>query len=550
MLEFLHIENIAVIEQANINFLNGFNVLTGETGAGKSIIIDSINAVLGARTSKDVIRSGSNSACVVAQFSHINKPTADVLNSYGISTDDEKIIIQRNLSVNSGSTFRINNLPVNASTVREIGKYLINIHGQHDNQSLLDTDKHCGFIDRLADNGKLIEDYSEEFKKFITYRKELKALDIDDDQKARKIDLLTYQIKELEEADISVGEYEKLKEQLKTAHNFEKISKNLNAASVVLKGDENPGVTENIEKAVHLLNGSSADCIAEKLNSALEIINDSAIELQNLINDRFSEPIDAEKIEDRLDLLTRLMLKYGNSEDKMLEFLDSARNELKSIEFSDARAEELASLLEESQTRLIEKGARLTQSREKASKLFSANVCEVLRYLDMPNVKFDVKIDNGTYTKNGCDNVEFLISANTGEEPKPLTKIASGGELSRIMLAIKSVLTDKDEVETLIFDEIDTGISGHAAIKVARKLKAISNCKQVICVTHLAQIAAYANNQLLIKKEIKEDKTYTSVISLDYDARIGELARIMSGLGMTENLYNSAKELLDNSKQY
>ncbi len=548
MLEFLHIENIAVIEQADINFFSGFNVLTGETGAGKSIIIDSINAVLGARTSKDVIRSGSDTACVVAQFSNISTTAVDVLNSFGFTVDDGRVIIQRNLSNNSGSSFRVNNIPANASTVREIGKHLINIHGQHDNQSLLDADKHCHYIDLLANNKTQIEEYSEEFKKFVTYRKELNALDIDDDQKARRIDLLTYQINELEEANICIGEFDSLKEQLKNAQNFEKISKNLNSASVILKGDENAGVTENIENAIHLLGTDVADSIAEKLNSALEIINDSAAELENLINNQFSEPLSAEKIEDRLDLLRRLMLKYGNSEEKLLEFLDSAKAELKNIQFSDSKAEELAILLEESQAHLIEKGAALTNSRKATAKHFSAKVCDILRYLDMPNVKFDVSITGGTYTKNGCDNVEFLISANSGEELKPLAKIASGGELSRIMLAIKSVLTDKDDVETLIFDEIDTGISGHAAIKVAAKLKEISSCKQVICVTHLAQIAAYAENQLLIKKAVKNNKTYTTVESLDYDARIHELARIMSGLGMTENLYNSAKELLDNSK--
>lgn len=548
MLEFLHIENIAVIEQADIDFFSGFNVLTGETGAGKSIIIDSINAVLGARTSKDIIRSGSDTACVVAQFSNINQTATQVLNSFGFTVDDSRVIIQRNLSVHSGSSFRVNNIPANATTVREIGKYLINIHGQHDNQSLLDADRHCHYIDMLANNIIHIEEYSEEFKKFVSYRKELNTLNIDDDQKARRVDLLTYQINELEEANICIGEFERLKEQLKNARNFEKISKNLNAVSAILNGDENAGITENIENAIYLLGTDVADSITEKLNSALEIINDSAAELENLINNQFSEPLSAEKIEDRLDLLRQLMLKYGNSEEKLLQFLDAAKYELKNIQFLDSRAEELALLLEESQALLIEKGTALTNSRKIAAKSFSAKVCDVLRYLDMPNVKFEVSITSSTYTKNGCNDVEFLISTNSGEELKPLAKIASGGELSRIMLAIKSVLTDKDDVETMIFDEIDTGISGHAAIKVAAKLKEISSCKQVICVTHLAQIAAYAENQLLIKKDVKSDKTYTTVEFLDNDARIHELARIMSGLGMTENLYNSAKELLDSSK--
>ncbi len=548
MLEFLHIENIAVIEMADIDFYNGFNVLTGETGAGKSIIIDSINAVLGARTSKDVIRSGCNTACVVAQFSDISDTTAQLLDMYGFSLDDGKIIIKRNLSSNSGSTFRINNIPANASTVKEIGKYLINIHGQHDNQALLDDVNHCFYIDRLANNKTLIDDYSKEFDKFVKYRKELKSLDTDDVTKQRKIDLLTYQINELEAADIKVGEYENLKEQLKTANNFDKIQKGLNNSKLILNGDENPGILENLEKVISLLNYDFTYKISEKINSALETLNDSATELENIINNQFSEPIDIEKIEDRLDLIGRLMLKYGNSEEKMLDFLENAKKELRNIEFSDERAEELALLLEESQERLIEKGERLTVSRTKAAQMFSKSVSNVLRYLDMPNIEFVAKITKGNYSKNGCDNVEFLISANSGEELKPLVKIASGGELSRIMLAIKSVLTDKDNVDTLIFDEIDTGISGQAAIKVAKKLKEISNCKQVVCVTHLSQIAAYADNHLLIKKDFEKGKTYTSVKSLDYEERIHELARIMSGFGITENLYNSAKELLDNSK--
>lgn len=549
MLDFLHIENIAVIELADIDFYSGFNVLTGETGAGKSIIIDSINAVLGARTSKDVIRSGCDTACVIAQFSDVGPAAIKALKENDLSPDEDgKVIIQRNLSVDSKTSFRVCGRPVNAATVREIGKYLINIHGQHDNQSLLDVDKHCGFIDKLAENNKLLTDYSDEFKNFISLRRELNALETDDEAKARKIDLLSYQIDELEKANVKVGEFEKLKDDLKIAQDFEKIAKRLNESMMILKGDENPGVTEAVYNAIKLLNNEKCTAISDKLNTALELLNDSAAELEILIDNEFSVPLDTEKIEERLDLLRRLMLKYGNSEEKMLEFLENAKSELQKIQFSDKRAEELGELLEASQARLIETGQALTLSRETAAEKFSANVCDILKYLDMPNVKFKVNIEKGTYTKNGCDNVEFLISANVGEDLRPLAKIASGGELSRIMLAIKSVLTDKDDVETLIFDEVDTGISGQAATKVARRLKMIAERRQVICVTHLAQIAAFAEKQLLIKKESKNNKTFTTVVPLDYDARIHELARIMSGTDITENLYNSAKELLDNSK--
>ena len=549
MLDFLHIENIAVIELADIDFYSGFNVLTGETGAGKSIIIDSINAVLGARTSKDVIRSGCDSACVIAQFSNVGAAALNALKEYGLSPDEDgKVIVQRNLSVESKGGFRVCGRPVNASTVKEIGKYLINIHGQHDNQSLLDVAKHCGYIDKLADNFDEFSAYNEEFKNFVAIRRELNSLETDDEAKARKIDLLTYQIEELEKADIKVGEYLKLKDDLKLAQNFEKILKRLNESLAVLKGEDNPGIITLTANIIKSLNFEKCDAITEKLNSALEILNDSAADLETLIDNEFSVPLNTEKIEDRLDLLGRLMLKYGNSEEKMLEFLANAKRELSDIKFSDKRAEELSVLLEKSQEQLILKAETLTKTRVKTAEGFSANVCEILKYLDMPNVKFKVNIQKGTYTKNGCDNIEFLISANLGEDLRPLAKIASGGELSRIMLAIKSVLSDKDDVETLIFDEIDTGISGQAATKVAKRLKLIAVSRQVICVTHLAQIAAFAENQLLIKKQVRDQKTFTTVSSLNYEERIYELARIMSGADITDNLFNSAKELLDNSK--
>lgn len=548
MLDFLHIENIAVIEHADIDFFSGFNVLTGETGAGKSIIIDSINAVLGARTSKDVIRSGCNSACVVAQFSNIGPAALAILSENGIAPDEEgKVLIQRNLTSDK-SNFRVCGRPVNAATVREIGKYLINIHGQHDNQSLLDVDKHCGFIDKIAENFEIFDAYNTEFKNFVALRRELNSIETDFDAKARKIDLLTYQIDELEKAEIKIGEYQKLKDDLKLAQNFEKISKKLNESLTILKGDDAPGVLTATDNAIKLLNNEKCDEITNKLNTALEILNDSAADLEKLIDNEFSTPLDVVSIEDRLDLLGRLMLKYGNSEEKMLQFLLDAKNELDAIKFSDKRLEELAKLLELSQERLIKRAEALTASRAAAAKKFSQNVCEILKYLDMPNVRFSVKIEKGTYTKNGCDNVEFLISANVGEDLRPLAKIASGGELSRIMLAIKSVLSDKDDVETLIFDEVDTGISGQAATKVAKRLKLIADSRQVICVTHLAQIAAFAEKQLLIKKQVDNQKTFTTVSSLSYEERIHELARIMSGTEITENLFNSAKELLDNSK--
>ncbi len=551
MLNYLHIENIAVIEKSDIYFTDGFNVFTGETGAGKSIIIDSINAVLGARTSKDLIRKGCNSACVSAEFSNVGDAALNELKQYGFSADENgNVIITRNMSADGRTVFRVNSAPATASTVKEIGKYLINIHGQHDNQSLLNPDKYCGFIDKIAENNDVLTAYSDEFKKFISIRKELKELQMDEDEKFRKIDLLKYQINELETANIQVGEYSTLREKLKLARDFEKTQRLLNNANTQLKGSENIGITEmlsNIYKDLSGIETSKIKQIAEKLGSVYEDLCDASAELDNYVNYEFSEQINPDEIGDRLDLIGSLMKKYGNTEEATLQFLDNAKNELDKITISEKRINELEILLEKSETELIKKAKILTETRKNACEKFSKDVTETLKYLDMPNVIFYATTEQTKYSKNGCDTVSFMISANIGEDAKPLYKVASGGELSRVMLAIKSILADKDDVETLIFDEIDSGISGRAALKVAEQLKKVSNNKQVICVTHLAQITAAAKTHLYIEKNNNENKTFTTVLSLDYNRRIEELARIMSGTEITENLFNSAKELLDRS---
>ena len=551
MLDFLHIENIAVIELSDISFVGGFNVLTGETGAGKSIIIDSINAVLGARTSKELVRAGCKTACVSAQFSGIGDEAVSALENAGFSLDEEgKLILSRNITVDGKTSFRVNGVPANAATVREIGKYLINIHGQHDNQSLLNPEKHCTFIDKLADNQKIKDDYYAEFKRFLSIRKELSALQTDEEEKERKTELLKYQINELENADIKIGEHDKLKEQLKAAQNFEKNCKLLESADLLLRGNENPGICEllaDAAKSVVGVNTVRTDKIAEKLTAIQNDLTDVSAELQNYIESELHTELNIEEIQNRLDLLHSLMLKYGGSEQSMLEFLSNAKLSLDNIVFAESREAQLEDELESAEKALIEKAEKLSESRKKAARIFSDNVCNALKFLDMPNIRFNVDFKKGKYGKNGCDAVEFLISANAGEELKPLSKIASGGELSRVMLAIKSILSDKDEVATLIFDEIDTGISGHAATKVAYKLRQLANNVQVICVTHLAQIAAYAQNHMLIEKNTNNGRTYTTVKQLDYNSRIAELARIMSGTEITENMFNSAKELLDRS---
>ncbi len=555
MLKFLHIENIAVIEQSDIEFKSGFNVLTGETGAGKSIVIDAINAVLGERTSKDLIRNGCDSALVSAVFGEFDTYTLNLLSENGISPDEDgNIIISRKLSLTGKGYIKINNIPFTAATLKEISKNLINIHGQHDNQALLNPDSHLSFIDAVAENSKELEEYYSQFKNLNSIRKELNSLEIDEDEKQRKIDLLKYQINELESADIKLGEFESLKQKLEIANSKEKTYKVLSFADVSLSGnDDNDGAITQIQNTVKQLNtlqNETAQNSLSKLNEALSLIIDAKSEISDFLgNDEFFN-LNSDEINNRLDTLSRLMLKYGSSEEKMLEFLSSAKTELDNITFSSKRINELSLLLDDATDKLIKLGDILTVSRKIAAEKFAKNVSDILEYLNMPNVKFIANIQKGRYTKFGCDNIEFMISANQGETPKPLHKIASGGELSRVMLSIKSVLLDKDNVGTMIFDEIDTGISGFAAGKVGTQLKKVSSNRQVICVTHLAQIAAMAHEHLLISKTVSGGRTYTKVETLGYEDRISEIARIMSGSELTENLYNSAKELIDRSIMY
>ncbi|MBQ0084544.1 MAG: DNA repair protein RecN [Clostridiales bacterium] len=553
MLNYLHIENIAVIELSDITFSTGFNVMTGETGAGKSIIIDSLNAVLGARTSRELIRNGCSFAKVSAEFSDIGADAENALAEAGFSKpEDGKLIIIRTLTDDGKSTFRVNGEPANASTVREISKYLLNIHGQHDNQSLLDPDKHCGFIDKLANNESIREEYLAEFKNLVSIRKELQLLEMDEDEKLRRIDLLNYQINELEGTDIKVGEYDDIKEKLRLAQNFEKNIKNLNNAVALLKGTEEAGICEKLNDAIKLVSSVNSEKLSkvfDKLSEISENLDDCAADLAFTVEKEFDTELDAAALQDRLDSIKSVMLKYGGTEKAALDYLSEAKADLDKIKFSDKKIEELETALDKSEKILIEKAAKLTESRKIAAAKFERDVCESLRFLDMPSVKFKVDFKPGKYTKNGCDVLEFMISANAGEDVKPLAKIASGGELSRVMLAIKSIIADKDEVRTMIFDEIDTGISGRAATKVAYKLRQVSKNRQVICVTHLAQIAAYAADHLLIEKTTQNNKTFTTVNSLDYNDRIEELARIMSGAQMTKAMFDSAKELLDRSTE-
>lgn len=553
MLKYLHIENIAVIESSDIEFSEGFNVLTGETGAGKSIVIDAINAVLGERTSKDLIRAGCDSASVSALFGQLDDDTVKALTEYDLSPDEDgNLLITRKLSLNGKGIIKINGKPFTASVLKAIAGGLINIHGQHDNQALLNPDTHSGYIDALAENQKEKAEYYNEFRNVNKIRKELEALECDEDEKQRKTELLKYQIKELTEADIKIGEIAELKEKLTIAENYEKTVKALsNANNCFYGGDDTDGAVEmlkNAEKQLSTLNGE-IEKSNTKLRDAISVLEDVAAETARTLEHYEFSDFNPDEINQRLDLLYRLMLKYGNSEEQMLEYLADAESQLDNITFSDKRAAELSDELENSKQRLVKLGAALTATRKKAAEKFEKSVTEILCYLNMPSVTFKVDIKSGRYTKNGCDTMEFMISANKGETVKPLHKIASGGELSRTMLAIKSVLLDKDPVGTMIFDEIDTGISGYAADKVGIQLCRVAKGRQVICVTHLAQIAARAKAHLLIEKSTQNARTFTKVYPLSGDERIHEIARIMSGSEITENLYNSAKELIDRSQK-
>ena len=549
MIKSLHIENIAVIEQTDIEFLDGFNVLTGETGAGKSIVIDAINAVLGERTSKELIRTGCDGATVSALFCNLSDFSLKSLAECGYAADDDgSVVITRKLT-HSGSTYKINGQPATAGILRTVGKTLINIHGQHDNQTLLNPESHCDYIDRLADNGDILDRYYKEFHHLNSVRKELAGYETDEAQKKRETELLLYQIKEISDAALSVGEAEEIKRKLNIIANAEKNREALdNAYSYINGNDLSDGAFSAVRNAQKEISGCKLDgCeeINEKFAEVLSLLDEAAGKVRSLLQHDETAQYDAESLRSRLDYIYKLTLKYGGSEESALKFLDEAQERLDKIRLSDEKTVELSAELDKSTERLVALGEELTASRKATAATFERDVKEILSFLDMPNVVFEVSIKKGRYTKCGCDEVEFLISTNAGETVKPLCRIASGGELSRVMLARKSVLADNDDVDTLIFDEIDSGISGRAAQKVGHQLKLVSAARQTLCVTHLAQIAAFAQNHLLIEKSVSDNRTYTAVKQLYGEERVAEIARIMAGTNISENIINSARELLE-----
>lgn len=553
MLSNLQIENIAVIKSASIDFENGFNVMTGETGAGKSIVIDSLNAILGERTSRELIRSGADSASVCAEFQNVCNNVKNELEKLGIEKDDT-LIVSRKLTPDGKNVCRINGMPATVSMLKALGVQLVNIHGQLDNQSLLSPETHCSFIDKLAGSGRELKEFKELYSLYIKKENELKSLNTDVNEKNRRLDILNYQIEEIQKADIRPGEKDELTEKLGFLRNAEKVLDLLHTAYAALNGDgEMPGAADVAADAASKLL-SAADYSSDFTETA-NGVNDAAMnlsayteELRDKIYSLDYDPNETERAEERLDVIYRLSQKYGDSEEDILAYLENAEKERDALSFSDERAEQLRAETEKAYNEALAAAKKLSEIRIEAGKKFSADVERELAFLDMPSVKFIVNDSVGELYENGIDNIEFLLSANAGEEPKPLSKIASGGELSRIMLAIKCVLSELDDIDTLIFDEIDSGVSGRAALKIAAKMKELSKTHQVICVTHLAQIAAFADEHKLISKEEKDGRTYTCIASLDYNGRKYELARIMGGLTVTQSILNSAEELLSSAE--
>ena len=553
MLSNLQIENIAVIKSASIDFENGFNVMTGETGAGKSIVIDSLNAILGERTSRELIRSGADSASVCAEFQNVGDNVKNELEKLGIEKDDT-LIVSRKLTPDGKNVCRINGMPATVSRLKALGVQLVNIHGQLDNQSLLSPETHCSFIDKLAGSGRELNEFKELYSLYIKNENELKSLNTDVNEKNRRLDILNYQIEGIQKADIRPGEKDELTEKLGFLRNAEKVLDLLHTAYAALNGDgEMPGAADIAADAASKLL-SAADYSSDFTETA-NGVNDAAMnlsayteELRDKIYSLDYDPNETERAEERLDVIYRLSQKYGDSEEDILAYLENAEKERDALSFSDERAEQLRAETEKAYNEALAAAKKLSEIRIEAGKKFSADVERELAFLDMPSVKFIVNDSVGKLYENGIDNIEFLLSANAGEEPKPLSKIASGGELSRIMLAIKCVLSELDDIDTLIFDEIDSGVSGRAALKIAAKMKELSKTHQVICVTHLAQIAAFADEHKLISKEEKDGRTYTCIASLDYNGRKYELARIMGGLTVTQSILNSAEELLSSAE--
>ena len=554
MLSCLQIENVAVIQKAEVHFQPGLNVLTGETGAGKSILIDSINAILGNRTSKDLVRTGASKAVIRASFAQIPDVVLDKLEAAGYERSAE-LLLSREITAEGKSCCRINGMPTTAAVLRELCGGLININGQHDSVGLLNPAHHLSILDDYAQNAKLYQEYYVLYRSLVKVKKELDAMITDEAEKQRRIDLLSYQVQEIEEAGLTAGEEQTLEARRKVLANASTIRDRVARAHALLSGDDDtPGAVDLLGEA------SNAMDTAAQLDESLSGVSGTLMDLYYSAKDAAAELIDRldaydtndaelDEIEQRLDLLYRLKRKYGDTVEDIIAFGQKAREELEQIQFSEQRHDQLQAEKLRLYGLAREKAEALTQTRLKAFDELNARITDTLQFLNMPGVRMTLHHARGPLASHGQDSVEFYISTNAGEAPKPLARIASGGELSRITLAIKNALADRDAVPTVIYDEIDSGVSGKAAGRIGEVLRQSARGHQILCITHTAQIAALADCHLLIQKNVTNDRTYTEIHPLDTEGRVEALARLISGDHVTELSRANAREMLGTGRQ-
>ena len=550
MLRELSIENLAVIEKADAQFGGNFNVFTGETGAGKSILIGGINAILGQRTTKDIVRTGAAKAVITAVFDDIPETVVRKVEEMGFDNEDE-LILTRIISSDGKSVARVNGRPATAAMLREIGSMLVDVHGQHENRILMSTDNQRDILDNYGGIAPALEEYRVKFRAFSRAAKQLKALQDESRTRELKSEHLTAVIEELEALNIGKGDGDRLEQELERCRSAAKIQTSLFGAYTALDAEERPAAIDLLKSALSLLEGvadkePAAAELAERLDELIPEAEDIAMEISSLMNaDRGAMREDA--LSDKVSALRHAKRKYNMDSDSLVDYLDECRSELMELDGMDGEIERLTAQKHELAEEVKALAEVITEKRKAAAEKLSAEICGQLSFLDMPNVRIVISVKPDKVTINGRDSVEMLISANAGEEPKPINKIASGGELSRIMLAIKSVLADADDIPTLIFDEVDAGISGRAAQKVGIKLAETARRRQVLCITHLAQIAARADNHLLIEKHTENGRTFTNVAALDRDGRRAELARIIDGDGQSESSLAAAEDMLNNA---
>ena len=550
MLSELYIENLAVIEKATIDFSDKLNVFTGETGAGKSILINGINAILGQRVTKDIVRTGTDKAVISALFTDIGDNVLQVLDELGISAEDGQLFLTREIRSDGGSVARVNSRAVNVSVLKAIGETLVTIHGQHDNQILMAPERHIEILDSYAESEALIEDYHSSFRELQSIAKKINKIKTEQSKKEFRMAELADIVEEINALTIHEGEDKEIEAELNISKNAVAISEALYMAKQLLSGDDDTdGAVEMTQRASKSVEGytdimTEISPIYDRLSSAAIEMEDISEEIGSLLDSLDIDPKRYDYLNQRSDELRRIMKKYGPELDDVLTTLENSQNELDELSGAEQSLDELNKEKERLLAEVSKKAKALSDHRKKAGERFVSQVTEELEFLNMPKVKLVVQQKTGKLTINGMDSIEFLISANLGEEPKPIAKIASGGELSRIMLALKNVIAEKDSIGTLIFDEIDTGVSGRAAQKIGIKLKQISRLRQVLCVTHLAQMAVMADNHLLIEKNIQGDRTVTTVRTLDHEQRKYEIARIMGGENITELMLENAEQYL------